>query len=151
MTASASAPHLVAVPADELAARRARFADRLRRDGFDGAFLLHPSSHFWISGTLGDGWPFVDADGAAYLPLRTSVGRARAESPLPLAPVRRLAEVPDALRELGARVEGVIGLEMDVVPAAVAERLARAFPRAELRDVSRAIREVRSVKSSYEI
>ena len=102
--------HLPIVPAEELAGRAARFGDRMRHDDLDGAFLLHPSSHFWISGTLGDGWPFVDADGSAFLPLRTSVGRAQFESSLPLAPVRRLAEVPAALTGLGATVGGVIGL-----------------------------------------
>jgi len=147
----AAAPHLPLVPADELADRAARLGGRLRRDGFDGALLLHPSSHFWISGTLGDGWPLVDADGRAVLAIRMSAGRAAHESPLPQAAVTRLSEVPAALAGLGAPVRGVIGVEMDVVPASAFERLRRTFPDAELRDVSRAVRETRAVKSAFEI
>jgi Xaa-Pro aminopeptidase len=151
LTTPAAAPHLPVTPKGELAARAARFANRLRADGLDGAFLLHPSSYFWLTGTLGDGWPFVDADGRAFLPLRTSPGRAGHESPLPQAVVRRLSDVPGALAELGAPVRGAVGIETDVVPAGVLERIRAAFPDVEFRDVSRAIREVRAVKSPYEI
>lgn len=149
--APAAAPHLPIVPADELARRAARFGRRLRRDGFDGALLLHPSSHFWISGTLGDGWPLVDADGRAVLAIRMSAERAARESALSQVAVKRLSEVHDALAGLGAPVRGILGVEMDVVPASTFTRLQETFPDAELRDVSRQIRETRAVKSTYEI
>ena len=142
---------LPVVPPAELAARAVRFSERLEADGLDGAFLLHPSSAFWISGTLSQGWPYVGADGGAWLPLRTSLGRAERESPLPRAAVPRPADLPGALADLGARVAGTIGVEMDVVPVIELERLRKAFPEVEFRDVSRAIREVRAVKSDYEI
>jgi len=139
------------VPPGELAARARRLAARLASDGVDGAFLLHPSSHFWIAGTLADGWPYVDAGGRAVLPVRMSVARAALESPLPHAPIARPADVPGALADLGIARPRVVGLEMDVVPVATCDRLRRAFPDVELRDASRAIREVRAVKSAYEI
>ncbi len=145
------ADHLPVTPAAELTSRAQRFAERLRADGLDGAFLMHPSSAFWLTGTIGDHWPFVDADGRAFLALRTSPGRARHECAWPQAVVRRLSEAPDALAELGAKVRGRIGMEMDVVPAGVVERMRAGFPEATFQDVSRAIREVRAVKSAYEI
>ncbi|MGQ0719939.1 MAG: M24 family metallopeptidase [Candidatus Eiseniibacteriota bacterium] len=144
-------PHLPLVPPDELARRAAAFAAKLRHDRFDGAFLLHPSSTFWISGTLAQGWPFVDAGGAAFLPLRGSLGRAAHESPLPQAPVRRTADLPGVLAELGAQPAERIGVELDVVPVAAFESLKRAFPDAELVDVSDLVREARAVKSAYEV
>lgn len=146
-----SPPRLPLVPAEELASRATRLAARLRADGFDGAFLLHPSSTFYLSGTLGEGWPFVDADGRAVLPIRRSIARAATESALPHAAVRRPADLPGALASLGVQVGKVIGLELDVVPVATYERLRRVFPNVEFRDASRAIREVRAVKSAYEI
>jgi Xaa-Pro aminopeptidase len=149
--ATAHPAHLPLVPREELASRAGRFAARLRDDGIEGAFLLHPSSLFWISGTLSDAYPFVSADGAAVLPLRTGVGRAAHESPLPQAPIRRIADLPDALATLGAKIEGPVGVELDVVPVATWQRLEKLFPRAALRDCSRAIREVRAVKSAYEV
>jgi Xaa-Pro aminopeptidase len=142
--------HLPLVPPDELGHRARRLAARLRDDGLDGAFLLHPSSLFWISGTLSDAYPFVTADGSAVLALRTGVGRAAHESPLPQAPFRRLPDLPGALADLGASIEGAVGLELDVVPVATWERLRRVFPAVEFRDCSRAIREIRAVKSPWE-
>jgi Xaa-Pro aminopeptidase len=85
------------------------------------------------------------------LPLRTGIARAARESPLPQAPIHRVAELPDALAALGATVEGAVGVELDVVPVATYRRLESLFPGVELRDCSRAIREVRAVKSAYEI
>ena len=96
---------------------------------------LHPSSLFWITGTLTDGWPFLDADGRVGLPLRTSRARAAVESPVPQAPIRRLGDLPGALADLGLAPSGVVGLEMDVVPAATLDRLCRTFPEADFRDV----------------
>lgn len=151
LSAPPAPAHLPVVPAEELAARARTLGARLADAGLDGALLLHPSSHFWIAGTLGDGWPFVDADGRAVLAIRMSAERAARESALPLSPVSRLSEVPDALASLGAVVRGAIGVEMDVVPAGVLDRLRRTFPEADFRDVSRIVREVRAVKSPWEI
>ncbi len=148
---SAASSRLPLVPAEELAERARRFAHRLRADGLDGAFLLHPSSHFWITGTLADGWPYVDADARVALPVRMSVNRAAAETSVPFAPVRRPADLPGVLAALGVPAGRTIGVELDVVPVTAFERLRRAFPDTEFRDVSRAIREVRSVKSAYEL
>jgi Xaa-Pro aminopeptidase len=143
--------HLPLVPGEELARRAETLAARLAAGGFDGAFLLHPSSLFWIAGTLTDGWPYLTADGRVGLPLRTSVSRAKAESPIPQAPIRRFGDLPGALADLGLEPSGVVGIETDVVPVAVLERLRRTFPDADFRDVSGLVREVRAVKSDYEI
>jgi len=143
--------HLALVPPAELAERARRFAEELRRADLDGAFLLHPSSLFWISGTSAQGWPFVDADGHAVLPLRKPPGRAKHESPLPQATVRRPGQLPGALTDLGVQVRGRIGVELDVVPVATFEQLRATFPDVEFTDVSPGIRRVRSVKSDYEI
>ncbi|MGH2570451.1 MAG: M24 family metallopeptidase, partial [bacterium] len=81
----------------------------------------------------------------------TGVARAARESPLPQAPIRRIADLPGALATLGAKLEGPVGIELDVVPVAIHQRLEKLVPRAAFRDCSRAIREVRAVKSAYEI
>ena len=139
------------VPPEELARRAERLSRRLRAGGYDGAFLLHPSSLFWIAGTLTAGWPYLDADGRLGLPLRTGISRSAVESPLPQAPVRRLGDVPGALADLGLTPSGVVGIELDVVPVATFERLRKTFPGVEFRDVSGPVREERAVKSTYEI
>lgn len=145
------APDIPVVPAAELEARAQRIATRLRAHDLNGAFLLHPSSGFYLTGTMSQGWPFVNADGRAVLPLRTSLGRAANECSWPAAKVRRPADLPASLQELGLAAEGRIGVELDILPVLELRRLERAFPGVEFVDVSRIIREVRAVKSPYEI
>jgi Xaa-Pro dipeptidase len=146
-----ASPRLPLVPATEIAARVRALSRRLAGADLDGALLLHPSSHFWISGTLADGFPFITADGKAVLPVRMSAARAGIESPLPQVTIRRPGDLPAAFDELGVRCQGRIGLEMDVVPAALAARLGKIFPSVEFHDASFLVREVRAVKSPYEI
>lgn len=147
----AAPEHLPVVPPGELARRASVLAAELRKSDLDGAFLMHPSSVFWISGTLAQAWPYVDAGGSAVLPVRTSVGRADRESALPHAPARHPGQLAGALADLGAKVGKRVGIEMDVVPVTAFRQMERAFPDAELLDVSGAVREARSVKSDHEI
>jgi Xaa-Pro dipeptidase len=93
----------------------------------------------------------VPAEGDAVLFVRKSAARARAESPL-----ERIVELADP-RELGARVREVcapldrIGLELDVLPVAVCERLKGLLGDPHTEDVGRDIVRQRAVKSPYEI
>ena len=79
--------------------------------------------------------------------MRKSLERARAESPLgrvlPLPPSRELAGVIGGARRLG--------LTLDVVPVAVQQLWTRALPGVEWTDVSTVVRELRSVKSPWEL
>ncbi len=149
MTADSSAAHRV--PVEELASRARALAARLRGASLDGAFLLHPSSAFYLTGTFADGFAFVDADGHAALPIRRSRARAALDTSVPLAPIRRPEDLPGALHALGAAAGARLGIEMDVVPAAVLERLQRVFPAAKFVDAAPLVRAVRAVKSAYEI
>jgi Xaa-Pro aminopeptidase len=139
------------VPVSELESRARALAARLRAASFDGAFLLHPSSAFWLTGTIADGFAFLDADGRAGLPVRRSRARSALDTSTPLAPIRRPEDLPAALASLGLSAKGRIGLEMDVVPVAVAERLKRVFPDVTFEDISPSVRAARAVKSAYEV
>jgi Xaa-Pro aminopeptidase len=59
--------------------------------------------------------------------------------------------LPQALADLGARVTGRIGIELDVVPVATFERMRKTFSSVVFADVSREVRAARAVKSTYEI
>lgn len=139
------------VPAEELAARARLLARSLVSQNLDGAFFLHPSSAFYLTGAVADGFPYLDADARVGLPLRRSLSRVAQETAIPHAPIRRPEDLPAALQALGCRVGERLGLEFDVVPVATFERLKKSFPQATFVDVSASIREVRAVKSAYEI
>ena len=79
--------------------------------------------------------------------VRKSLERARAESPLsrvlPFPPWRELAVLVGAPRRLG--------LTLDVVPVAVQQFWGKALPGVEWTDVSMLVRQLRSVKSPWEL
>jgi len=63
----------------------------------------------------------------------------------------KLENAPGILESEGIQRFKKVGLEMDVVPAANYFRITRSFPDVEFVDASPAIREIRMIKSPYEV
>ena len=131
----------------EHARRVARFQDLLRASGIDGALVLHAVDLYYLAATRQNGALYVPASGEPVLLVRKSFARARAESSV--ANVRAFPPSRELAAALGAR--GRVGTTFDVVPAATLAWWRRQLPGAELVDVSRPLRELRSVKSDAEI
>ncbi|RME46604.1 MAG: aminopeptidase P family protein [Chloroflexi bacterium] len=139
-------------PRDELDTRIQRFQKRLQDSGVDGALILQRADLFYFSGTTQQAHLYVPAEGTPVLVARKSFERARQESALDeVVPMRSLRNLPDTLADYGYRPRR-LGLELDVVPASTYLFYQnRIFPDAEVVDVSTLIREVRAVKSEYEL
>ncbi len=93
----------------------------------------------------------VPATGETLLLVRKSFDRARLESHLSVIehfPGKK--EVRDVIRS-NFRQTQKIGMELDVVPANQYLRFCAMFPETEIVDVSPLIREIRMIKSEYEI
>jgi Xaa-Pro dipeptidase len=134
-------------PAAECTRRVASLRQALAAAGLEGALVLQAVDVLWLSGTRQNAALWVPVEGEPALLVRKSLERARAESPLgrilPFPPSRELAGVFGGARRLG--------LTLDVVPVAVQQFWSRALPGAEWSDVSMVIRELRSVKSPWEL
>ena len=134
-------------PAAECARRATALQAGLRERGLEGALLLQAVDVLWLSGTRQNAALWVPAEGEPALLVRKSLERARAESPLarvlPFPPSRDLAAAVGPARRLG--------LTLDVVPVAVQQFWSRALPGAAWTDVSGLVRELRSVKSPWEL
>ena len=68
-----------------------------------------------------------------------------------IQPLESPREVPGLLARHGLGGLRRVGLEFDVLPVEQYARVGRLFPTMQLVDVSRAVREVRMVKSAYEV
>ena len=105
----------------------------------------------YLAGTAQSAHLVVPADGEAALLVRRSLDRARAESPLErIEPLRSLRELGPALAGAGV-AGGRLGLELDVVPAALYLDYGRRLEGFELGDCSPIVRRLRSVKSPWEL
>src|SRR5215211_4217310 len=105
------------VPRDEIERRVARFQERLRDDGLDGALVVQETDLYYLTGTAQSAHLVVPATGDPALLVRKTFARAREESPLDnVEPLRSLRELPSALAAAGVP-RGRLGLELDVLPA----------------------------------
>jgi Xaa-Pro dipeptidase len=134
-------------PASETTRRLEALRQGLAARGLEGALVLQAVDVLWLSGTRQNAALWVPVTGHAALMVRKSLERARAESPLervlPFPPSRELASSLGPARR--------IGLTMDVVPVAVQQFWTRVLPGVEWVDVSDLGRDLRSVKSPWEL
>jgi Xaa-Pro aminopeptidase len=136
-----------APPSLEHVGRVERLQELLRVHGLDGALLLHAVDVYYLSGTRQNAALLVPSAGEPILVVKKSVARARVETSV--ADVRPFPPSRDLGAVLGAR--GRIGATFDAVPAATLEWWRRQLPAAEIVDISRPVRELRSVKSPSEV
>lgn len=138
------------IPDHEIKRRIGLLQEKLQEKGLDGALIAQAVSMLYFSGTMHCQYVFIPAEGEALGLARRNMERIRAESSLPLAKVSGFRDIAAVVREKYGQVK-TLGLELDVLPAALYLRFGEAFSPALLQDVSQLVRETRQVKSSYEI
>jgi Xaa-Pro dipeptidase len=139
------------VPRAEIERRLTGFQAALRAEGLDGALVIQDVDLFYLSGTAQSAHLVVPAEGEPALHVRKVLERARHESPLErVEPLRSLRDLPGALADCGLG-GGRLGVELDVLPAALYLGYARRLDGFELVDCSAAIRRLRAVKSDWEV
>jgi len=136
---------------DEFLNRIEKLQIHLREEELDGALVLQKADLYFFSGTAQDAQFYIPADGDPLLMVKKHVDRAAAESPFSVIPLKSTKQIPDFLKENGYRFPNRLGLELDVLPAALYLNYQRRFQGTRLVDVSHPIRMVRSVKSDLEI
>jgi Xaa-Pro dipeptidase len=133
-------------PESEIVARIGRLQGRL--GDATGAIIIQSIDMGYFTGTAQDGLVYIPRDGEPVVMVRKSLERAVQESPLE---VRRLGSLRTLKTDLGIPSDAVIGLELDVLPYNTYLRVAKAMERIRFKDISEEIKQIRSVKSEFEI
>jgi len=116
--------------------------------GLDGALFIFPIDVYYFSGTRQNSTLWIPAEGEPMLLVRKSLSRAKVESALAdIRPFPSSKEFPGLFGEQIAK----IGLTFDVAPVQQMNYYIKMLPGREFIDISAANREVRSVKSPYEL
>lgn len=140
-----------AVPKDEILSRVKRLQEKMKGTEMDGILIQQNVDLFYFSGTMQGGLLYIPKEGAPLLRIRKSLSRAKEDAAFPAEPLEGLKRLQADLEERYGRIER-IGLEWDVLPYQWVERLSKSFSRpVEWPDASSLIREVRMIKSPYEI
>jgi Xaa-Pro dipeptidase len=141
------------VPVAEITGRVKALQKLLEREGLALALIRQAADLFYYAGTLVNGFLAVAPMGEPLLLVRRPQARIMAaELTWPLAFYRDFKEIPLILDRAGLTGQGAVGLELDVMPAAVYRTLQeKVFPGRVTQDLSPLIRRQRMVKSAYEL
>jgi Xaa-Pro dipeptidase len=139
-------------PATELEYRCRKLQDLMAGQGLDAAIIVQNADLFYFTGTTQSGCLYVPAQGQPIYMARKEFSRARMESGLKeVIPFGSMREIPGLLSQYGYPEPKRIGMELDVLPVNFFERYKMVYPNAEYLDATPLIRQVRMIKSHYEI
>jgi Xaa-Pro dipeptidase len=120
--------------------------------GLDAVIIIQNADLFYFTGTTQSGCLYVPAQGQPIYMARKEFSRARMESGLKeIVPFGSMKDIPGILAKYDYHEPKRIGMELDVLPVNFFERYTMAFPNAEFLDATPLIRQVRMIKSNYEI
>jgi len=124
------------------------FQGMLQEKGLDGALFIFPIDVYYFSGTRQNSTLWIPASGDPILLVRKSLARAREESPIadirPFPSSKEFSGLfPDTARK--------IGFTFDVAPVQQLNFYTKLLAGREFVDVSPLNREIRSVKSQFEL
>lgn len=136
------------VSKEESQQRIARLQAELLRQGIDGALILYPIDVYYYAGTRQNSALWIPAGGEPLLLVRKSFTRARGESTVAdIRPFPSSKEFPTLFPESARKV----GVTFDVLPVQQFNFYAKLLAGRELVDISGINRELRSVKSPWEL
>lgn len=128
--------------------RIAQLQAQLQKRELDGALLVYPIDVYYFAATRQNAVLWIPAEGAPLLLVRKSLSRARSESSIAdIRPFPASKELPGLL---GAEIRRV-GLTNDVLPMQQLQFFSKVLPGVELVDIAAVNRELRSVKSTWEL
>lgn len=134
------------VPDEEILGRITRLKERM--EGIDAILILQNIDMYYFSGTVQQGFLFIPAKGEPMFFVRRIPERAKEETPIKVVPIRGLKEAGKIFSDYKARV---VGFEFDVVPVSTFRKYTKLFPDAEFVDISGTIRDLRKIKSDFEV
>lgn len=139
-------------PATELEYRCNRLQELMAVQGLDAVIIVQNADLFYFTGTTQSGCLYVPGHGQPIYMARKEFSRARMESGLKeVVPFGSMKDIPGILAQYGYQEPKRIGMELDVLPVNFFERYRKVYPIAEFLDATPLIRQVRMIKSHYEI
>ncbi|ALC17135.1 Xaa-Pro aminopeptidase [Desulfuromonas soudanensis] len=139
-------------PRSELQSRIEKLQNLMQQQGLDAVLMLQNADLFYFTGTIQQGILYVPASGEPLYLVRKDLDRARMECGLKeILPFKSPKDLPGILSDFGYPTPKSAGMELDVLPVALFQRLQKVLDGCAISDASSLIRMVRSVKSRYEI
>ncbi|MBU0734718.1 MAG: Xaa-Pro peptidase family protein [Proteobacteria bacterium] len=140
------------LPREELNGRLTKLKASMDREGIEGVLVVEKMDQYYLSGTTQDGYLYVPLEGEPVFMARRELERASLESPLEdVVPIRSMRELPSLIGEHSGKLPRTLGLELDVFPVRDYFKCQSLFTGVQLMDASQVIRDIRKIKSPFEI
>ncbi len=118
----------------------------------DGAYIVQNADMYYFSGAIIQGYVFIPAKGKAIHLVNKGYARTKEESFLDeIVQLKSPKDIPTILNSYGYNQINTIGFELDVLPYNHVQRFVKSFKEATIADISPLIKQVRLIKSDYEI
>jgi Xaa-Pro aminopeptidase len=137
-------------PKEELESRIIQLKKSMEKQGLSFSIILQNVDLFYFAGTVQKGILVIPVDHDPILFIEKNIDRAAIETTLDITPIQRDKDVKDILMKRGI-LKGKGGMELDVVPVTVFERWKSILGFENFTDAWPLIRDLRIVKSSFEI
>ena len=137
-------------PKEELLRRINSLKEKMAEAGISFSVIMQNADLFYFSGTIQKGVMVIPLDDDPFLFVERSLERVNAETPLAITPIKRDKDIGAILLQKGI-LKGKGGMELDVVPVSVFERFKTIVDFEKFVDVTPIIRELRIMKSSFEL
>jgi Xaa-Pro aminopeptidase len=136
----------------EIYTRISCFQKKLIKQELNGAIVLLNSDIFYFTGTVQNSFLYIPASGEPVLMVKRGLQRGLEESSLKnIVSIKSPKQIPEILSAFGYTHTNRIGMELDVVPFNIYKTYKNIFSQAEFYDISHLIKEIRAIKSPYEI
>jgi Xaa-Pro dipeptidase len=127
----------------------------MREQAIDGFLITQNVDLYYFTGCMQTGYLFIPVVGDPIFYVRRSVQRALSEATVRTVPLGSFRKFGELLRIDYPRIfeerQPQIAMEFDVAPAQLVYRISALLPQAALVDGSPMVRDVRMIKSTYEI
>jgi Xaa-Pro aminopeptidase len=139
-------------PREEIDNRLARVRASMRKKEIEALLVVQKMDYYYLSGTTQDALLFVPLEELPLLLVRRELERAKVESPLDnVVAMKSMRDFPLLIKNHYGQLPGNLGLELDVLPVKDYFRYQELFSGTQIVDSSPIFRDVRKIKSPFEV
>jgi Xaa-Pro dipeptidase len=139
-------------PFKEIENRLTGIRSGMKKREMEGLLVIQKMNLYYLSGTTQDGILFIPEKGKPLLMIKRELERAKVESPIKeIVALRSNKEIPSLIQSHTGKFPNCLALELDVLPVKDYFKYQELFSRTKFVDGSSILREMRKIKSSFEI
>ncbi len=136
---------------NELKNRHLKIKKILNEQNIDGILILQSIDLLYLTNSMQPAAAYLPANSDIIVFYKNAYEKIKSDCPLDLTLIKSVKQIPDILSKLGIDYPKVIGFEFDVLPVGIFNRYKKIFDKSSIVDISSIIRNVKMVKSEYEL